>query len=352
MLTPQGCARRRERLLTEMQANGWDLFLTGNYRTAYYFTGVLAPSESPVLFLQWPDGSHCLLQTETYSPDRCVTHPFHDLGLKLAEVLRSNPPRNPGMEGPGALAMHALLLNGYSDATTAVLEMRRTKEPDEIDEIRASLALCRVAYDAARATIQPGVTELDVYLAMHAAIQKTAGAVVPFPGDFACGKRCIRGGGPPTTRVLEQGDLYILDLFPAPALYFGDTCRTFAVGGEPTGTQRRAWELVMEARSMAEHLVRPGVPARSVHARVQQFLDVHPVTRGSFWHHLGHGIGHHGHEAPRIMPPSDDVFREGDVITLEPGVYGEALQGGIRLEDNYIVREGGLENLFDYPLEL
>ncbi len=46
------------------------------------------------------------------------------------------------------------------------------------------------------------------------------------------------------------------------------------------------------------------------------------------------------------------MFEVGDVITLEPGVYAEALQGGIRLEDNYVVREHGLENLFAYPMEL
>ena len=63
-----------------------------------------------------------------------------------------------------------------------------------------------------------------------------------------------------------------------------------------------------------------------------------PLAENSFWHHAGHGIGHHGHEAPRIIPGSDDVFEVGDVITLEPGIYTEALHGGIRLEDNYVVR--------------
>ena len=76
------------------------------------------------------------------------------------------------------------------------------------------------------------------------------------------------------------------------------------------------------------------------------------MTEKSFWHHAGHGIGHNGHEAPRIIPGTNDIFEVGDVFTLEPGVYSTALQGGIRLEDNYVVREAGLENLFDYPLWL
>ncbi len=338
MLTPEGCLRRRERLRDEMAANGWDLFVTSNYRTAYYFTGTLVAAESPVTFFAWPDGQFELLQAETYSAERCVTQPFEDLAKKVRAAVESRPHGNAVFEGPGTLA--------------EILKLRRRKEPDEIEEIRASLRLCKVAYDTARAVIRPGITELDVYLEMHAAISREAGAVIPFPGDFACGRRCIRGGGPPATRVLEEGDLYILDLFPAPALYFGDTCRTFAVSGEPTAIQRRAWEAVVEARRMAEEMVRPGVAAREVHSRVKAFLDAEPVTERSFWHHLGHGIGHHGHEAPRLMAPSGDIFEEGDVLTLEPGVYTEALQGGIRLEDNYIVRANGLERLFDYPLDL
>jgi Xaa-Pro aminopeptidase len=352
MLTAKGCARRRERLAEAMVANGWDVFLTGNYRTAYYFSGVLAAAETPVAFVQWADGRHELLRAEMYSPARCVTHPFHELGMKIGEALGSRHYRHPAIEGPGTLVGYAMGLGGFSDATSAVLGLRRRKEPDEVEEIRASLRLCRVAYDTARRVIRPGITELDVFLEMQSAIAREWGAAVPFPGDFACGTRAIKEGGPATTRVLQQGDLYILDLFPAPALYFGDTCRTFAVGGNPAVAQRRAWEAVMEARAMAESLVKPGVAARNVHREVKEFLDAQPVTEQSFWHHLGHGIGLHGHEAPRIVAPSEDVFEEGDVITLEPGVYGESLQGGIRLEDNYIVRHGGLERLFEYPLEL
>ena len=80
---------------------------------------------------------------------------------------------------------------------------------------------------------------------------------------------------------------------------------------------------------------------------MKDYLYDDEVTRSTFWHHAGHGIGYRGHEAPRLIPGSDDVFEVGDVFTLEPGVYSTALQGGIRIEDNYVVREHGLENLFE-----
>jgi Xaa-Pro aminopeptidase len=284
---------------------------------------------------------------EVYSIRRSIDAPMRDAVRLFADALGSKHVRRVAVERASTPGLVEQLFRGadIEDATMSMLWLRKRKEPDEIDEIRHSLALCKVAYDAAREAIAPGRTEIDVYNAMYSAATQAAGTAVPFPGDFACGERCIRGGGPPTGRRIETGDLYILDIFPAPAYYAGDTCRTFAVG-EPTDLQKRAWERVCAAVHLAESLVRPGVLARDVYTAVSEQLDE------SFWHHLGHGIGFRGHEAPRIIPGSDHRFEAGDVIALEPGMYSTALHGGIRLEDNYVVREDGLENLFDYPREL
>ena len=68
-------------------------------------------------------------------------------------------------------------------------------------------------------------------------------------------------------------------------------------------------------------------------------------------HHAGHGIGLLAQEAPRIIPGSDDVFEVGDVFKLERGLYTERCKAESGSEDNYVLRESGLENLFDYPLK-
>ena len=140
--------------------------------------------------------------------------------------------------------------------------LRKSKDEDEIAEIRRSLKLSAIAYDAARNAIRPGDTEIDVYSAMLDAATKSVGHTFTLAGDFACGMRCVRGGGRPTGNVVQAGDLYILDLFPACAFYFGDTCRTFAVG-EPTPEQRRAWKLVAETLAMAERCFVQGLLRKS-----------------------------------------------------------------------------------------
>lgn len=350
---------------------GWDLFLTANYRTVYWLTGVLGPAETPTVCLLSRDGKIAVVSAgpevegidqfiplETYSIARTITDVAGDAARHLCAVLGGfqNVSRYAVEQGSFPLVFSELLQEAFPRAErchahAAILDLRKRKEADEVAEIRRSLRLCFVAYDAAKKTIAPGLTEIDVHNAMYDAVVREAGTTVVFNGDFACGERGIRGGGPPTTRKIEEGDLYILDLFPAPALYFGDTCRAFC-SGTPTDLQLRAWETVRQAVTMAESAIKPGVRARDIYQLVKEYLDSFEWAEKSFWHHAGHGIGHHGHEAPRIIPGSDDIFEVGDVFTLEPGVYTQALRGGIRLEDNYLLTENGLENLFDFPMTL
>jgi Xaa-Pro aminopeptidase len=368
-LTVDGCRARQRRLLAQLESNRCDLFVTSNFRTVYYFTGVLVAADTPVIFGAWHDGSTVLVAPaqqeaaadeivtfETYSIERCITMPAHDAARRFGDYL--------SRKAAGSIrrcAVERAIVSGhledivpavdFVDATNLILALRKKKEEDEILAIRESLQYCSTAYRAAKQTIAPGLTELDVYNAMYTAIVQEAGTAISFPGDFACGMRAIKEGGPPTRRVIEPHDLYILDIFPAPALYAGDTCRTFAAS-RPTDVQQRAWEIVSQAVRLGESMIEPGVAASHVYRGVKEFLDSHELSRKSFWHHAGHGIGHHGHEAPRIIPGSSDIFEVGDVIALEPGIYGEHLQGGIRLEDNYVVRENGLENLFDFSRDL
>ena len=361
MLTPDGCARKKQRLNEQIAELRCDLFVTCDNRAVYYSTCSFTHDVSPTIFAMWQDGKSLLVtpaagdatadeirRVETYSIQRAIRQPWHDAVRLLSDgpsVKKRVGRAAIDQAGSPWLLRDAIQADVFIDAADLILGLRKRKEEDEIEEIRASLRLCKLAYRTAREVIRPDVTELDVYNKLQSAINVEAGTSVLFPGDFACGERGIKEGGAATTRLVQPHDLYILDLFPAPAFYFGDTCRTFAVG-KATDVQHRAWEMVCGALRAAEDSVRPGVYARDVYAKVKEFLDADDVTRSTFWHHAGHGIGYRGHEAPRLIPGSDDIFEAGDVFTLEPGVYSAALQGGIRVEDNYVVREHGLENLF------
>ena len=91
----------------------------------------------------------------------------------------------------------------------------------------------------------------------------------------------------------------------------------------------------------------PEVSCRELFERAKALLDeYHP---GAFFHHLGHGVGLYPHEAPHLNPNWDDRFAVGDVFTVEPGLYTEALRAGIRIEENFLVTQTVSSNSQQHP---
>jgi Xaa-Pro aminopeptidase len=132
--------------------------------------------------------------------------------------------------------------------------------------------------------------------------------------------------------------------------YFADNARTFSVDRAPTGAQRRAWADLVQVFSLVEERVKPGLPCREIFAEVKKLLDAN--WPGSFFHHLGHGVGLSPHERPNLNPHWDQLFQEGDFFAVEPGLYEAELRGGIRLEENYLVTAAGVKKLTSFPLDL
>jgi Xaa-Pro dipeptidase len=188
-----------------------------------------------------------------------------------------------------------------------------------------------------------------VYGELHAVAVETAGEPLSayLGNDYACGT----GGGPPRAgRVAAAGELYILDLGPAVQGYFADNSRAYAVDRKPTDAQRAAWAVVAGIFPLVERLAKPGVPCRDLFAAAQEHYR---ANRGvDFPHHLGHGVGLFPHEYPHLNPKWDDVLEEGDVFTLEPGLYGPELGGGMRIENQYLVTKDAVENLTPFRMEL
>ena len=112
------------------------------------------------------------------------------------------------------------------DAGPELIRLRRSKSPEELAAIRLNVRLAEGAYRAAAQVIRPGATELDVYWAGIRAMEDLAGTAVPFGGDFAAGPGGGIRGGPPSKRVLQDGDAYVIDLFPSLGGY-----HTHAVAG-------------------------------------------------------------------------------------------------------------------------
>jgi Xaa-Pro dipeptidase len=374
VLTLEGCRSRLARFREELEKQGIDLAVLSNYRNVYYFSGHLREVELPQFLVVGPMGRAVLITDtrptqsaadevisyEAYSIDWPIS--FRGISQKAAQALKDvlttagAPVSRLGLERDRLSALSTEVIAGcfptaeQVDVGLVVYKLRKRKDPDEIRLVADCVKTIEAGYAIARQTIRPGATELDVFKEVHGEIVRHAGYNLKFDADFACGVRAIKGGGTPLRHEILPGDLYIIDIYPSLHGYHGDLCRTFAAS-PPTDLQTTAWEIARNALQLAEEVIRPGVRARDVWKRLRDYIDSFEF-RGSFWHHAGHGLGLDPQEPPWIIPGTDHVFEVGDVIAVEPACYAEVLQGGVRLERNYVVREDGLENLSQFPLEL
>jgi Xaa-Pro aminopeptidase len=171
-------------------------------------------------------------------------------------------------------------------------------------------------------------------------------------GDQSCDPH-ERGFGP-----LKANSLIILDIFPRDAKtgYYGDLTRT-VVRGRATDEQRRLWETVREGQTLALKKMKPGVDGLELHNEVKRFFtdrgfptEVRDGRQVGFFHGTGHGLGLEIHEFPRFQKT---VFKPGQVLTVEPGLYYPGI-GGVRLEDVVAVIKTGTRMLsrFEKRLEI
>jgi len=162
-------------------------------------------------------------------------------------------------------------------------------------------------------------------------------------GDQACDPH-ERGSGP-----LKANSLIIIDIFPRSAAsgYYGDLTRT-VVRGRASDAQRRLWETVNAGQAVALKKMKPGVDGLKLHQEVKQFFTdrgyptrVRDGRQTGFFHGTGHGLGLEIHEFPRFQKT---IFKPGQVLTVEPGLYYPGL-GGTRTEDVVAITKRGIRML-------
>ena len=241
---------------------------------------------------------------------------------------------------------------------------RRRKNADEAEWIHgaqraAEAAVAEVAGLLGTADVEDGILQLDGRPLTSERLMAAAQGVLNEIG-YACDDMIVagspecwmphyRGEGP-----IRAGGPVIIDIFPRGRVsrYHGDLTRTI-VTGEITPQLKRMHEVVCQALEAAIAMIKPGVTGRAVNEEVCRVLKEGgfgaaykgfeaPPGVPQMIHSTGHGVGLEVHELPNLRP-TDVPLEEGDVVTVEPGLYLEGL-GGVRVEDTGIVTAHGFRN--------
>jgi Xaa-Pro aminopeptidase len=234
----------------------------------------------------------------------------------------------------------------------AVERLRLIKDAFEVERIREAARRLDGAAEAAFAAARPGVSERAVAASIEAALRAAGFERQAFDTIVASGPHSALPHYRAGDRILATGDLLVLDFGGVLDGYCCDLTRTVSIG-PPSAEIRRLYEAVHAAQTAAIASVRPGIDASEVDAAARSVLEARGLGE-AFGHGTGHGIGLEVHEEPRIGKRRADLMpvqlAPGMVFTVEPGAYLPGL-GGVRIEDDVLVTEGGGEVLTLIPRE-
>jgi Xaa-Pro aminopeptidase len=227
--------------------------------------------------------------------------------------------------------------------------LRESKDAGEVALIRHAGEIATRALAKTLKEIRPGMSELNVAGILEHALRDEGSEEFPFSAIVASGPRAALPHARASSRVIERGDLLLLDFGAQYKGYCSDVTRTVVVG-RASSEQREIYEIVRHANDVAAHSVRAGMKGQDADGLARRYIE----DRGygdAFGHSLGHGLGLEVHEAPRLAKTVETLLGEGAVVTIEPGIYRPGW-GGVRIEDDVHLAASGPDILTDFTREL
>ena len=246
--------------------------------------------------------------------------------------------------------LSALAARSEARCQSAFLQLYLRKAPAEVVAIRLANRVANVGLQVFAENLTPGISEVEIASAVESAIHRQIGCDVIF---HSRGWAMVQSGvnsadagrfNRSTARVLQNGDLVLIELATCVNGYWSDLTRTAPVG-RPKQDLEQILQVTAAAQQAAIDAVSPGVPA----ARIDAVAREHIAANGfgeCFTHHTGHHVGFRYHDPGFSLLAGEFARLEpGMVITVEPGVYVAEQRGGARIEDNVLVTETGHEIL-------
>lgn len=331
-----------------------------------YFTGLhFHLSERPVLALFTPDGQASFIIPQLELPK---LHQRPDLSAHAFPWSDSE-----GYSGAFRAAVEALGLRGGRlgvdgltmrvsewlefqriDPMMSVVAVERQiisilahKSAEEVEAMRRAAQISEAALRTVIAQVEPGMTERQIAERLTQALLAEGSQGAAFEPLVQSGPNSALPHGMLTDRALGADELLLIDYGGRHADYPADITRTFCLG-TPSAEMQRIYDTVLAANEAAIRAAGPGVAMGAVDRAARQVIAA--AGYGEYFiHRTGHGLGIAGHEIiPQIAEGVTDLLEPGMAFTVEPGIYIPGL-GGVRIEDDVVVTESGVDVLTSYP---
>jgi Xaa-Pro aminopeptidase len=255
--------------------------------------------------------------------------------------------------------LHAALTQRYPgmsliDASALWTDVTKIKQPEEIELIRQALSLTQramqVSLDLVRGH-QP-VREIDVAAAAEFEMRRGGSEMTPFITIVASGPNAAIFQRIAAERVIQDGDMVLIDLGCVHRGYTGDFART-TVRGPASAGQKRLYRAAWLAEQEAIKAIRPGVPCSAIDRIAREVLAGEGYEQYTMPWAAGHQLGYGLHGAPVIGPGVEDLLMPGMVLNVEPAACtpDQPAIGGVEIEDTVLVTADGCERLTSFPYD-
>jgi Xaa-Pro dipeptidase len=232
------------------------------------------------------------------------------------------------------------------DVSKAIQRARLVKDAEELARIRKACAVVSRIAKEIPDLMHEGITEAEMGAEICTRMQRYGATGPSFETISSFGPNTAEPHYSVGKRKLKKGQFALFDYGAKVERYVSDITRTFACG-RPTPKMQEMYDIVLEAQRIGIEMCVAGNNGRELHMAVDDYIAATPY-KGRFIHSTGHSIGLSVHDGSVLSNLVDQPLEDGMVFTVEPGIYVPGY-GGVRIEDDVVVRKGKCEVLTKAP---
>ena len=245
------------------------------------------------------------------------------------------------------------------DVKPLVTSLRMVKSQYEIEQLKDAIAMTNLGINKMILELRPGMMEYELADHFEFFGRGHNRSKLAFPTIVAAGKNATCLHYPTQNSTVKQDDMILFDLGYKSNGYCADISRTFPVNGKFSGNGKKIYEAVLNCNKAVIEYAHAGLLLIDLQNFAKEFLKNECVRLGLlkeeddiqkvYYHNVSHHLGLDTHDACNREKP----LEEGNVITVEPGLYFADLGIGVRIEDDVLIHEKNAESLsINIPKEI
>jgi Xaa-Pro aminopeptidase len=252
-----------------------------------------------------------------------------------------------GLVGAGRMPAdcHKQIVHGFNgvelvDVTQNYIELRYDKSSWEREQIKSAFQIADECYEAMKAKITPGVSEIEVAAAGEHAARNHGASGFGFSAIVGSGLRSNAVVPTASSKKLVSGELVMIGIAPKIHGYTGVVGDVLAVSGSYTEKQKECVKYLKEAFCLTRAMLKPGKTGKEIDAPARAYFAKHNLSKYLVCPFV-HTIGLHEAESPFFGPNSSDVLRPGMTVCVDVSFFGHPEFNGTRIETGYEITENG-----------